>query len=366
MPLHGRDEHRVRKREEVVVEVAGDYDRPLDEGGVLLQQRGFDDRPASEFSGRAFGLRADRLHALVESGHDLSLVPERRHVPAGIVEHDVARMVESVPAGRAPGGHSEDLRLDDRRAVHQHHPVHGADEFGVAVRPPHPARHRQPGQRPLDHHGQQRGERRARCRGSVAEPRAVPGLDPHQPVHLDPHRSRKAERRLRRLVVLVERAGERRTAPLHVAVRLGAGHAGDEDREPPRGREGRRGAMGQPRRVELGRKLGRERLGERAQRLRRQLLGADLHQQVVHVRHLSNVAPGGSCRSRPRRHRHRRRRLRIAGPAFLDSPLSVPLDGLPSRALPIESGRPRSLALVYPVAVAPPVRGNPSASREAW
>ena len=184
-----------------------------------------------------------------------------------------------------PGADPEDLRLDDLPAVHQHHPVHGAHELGVAIRPPHAPRRRQAFKRALQHSGQQRGEGRAGLGEPVGEPCACSRFEPHEPIHFDPDRFREAEGGLCRCAFVVECVCEWRPAPLDVAVGLGAGHAGDEDREPARGGIRDRDAVGEPRRVELRRDPGRERLGELAQRLRRQLLGADLHQQVVGAGH---------------------------------------------------------------------------------
>ena len=289
VPLHRRDEHRVGQREEGRVEVAGDRHRPFDECGVLCKQFGIDERLCAECARFAFDLLADALHARLEPGHDAAFLAERRLVPSRVFERDAPRpaevVVEAVPAGGAPGADPEDLRLDDLPAVHQHHPVHGAHELGVAIRPPHAPRRRQAFERAFQHSGQQRGQRRAGLGEAVGEPCAGPRFEPHEPIHLDPGRSREAEGGPRRLAVLVEGLRERRPAPFDLAVGLGAGHAGNEDREPPRGGIRDRGAAGEPCRVELRRDPGRERLGEPAQRLRRQLFRADLHQQVVGIGH---------------------------------------------------------------------------------
>ena len=262
--LHRRDEHRVGENQELGVEVAGDRDRPFDERGVLLEQRGVDERSSAEGTRRALDLFADHFHALLDPGHDVTLAAQRRHVSAHVIEHDVFRVVEAVPAGGAPGRDAKDLPIDDVHPVHQHHPVHGAHELVVAVRPPHPARHRQPGERSLQHPGQQGRERCAGLGGSIGEPRPLRGFEPHEPIHLDPDRFREAEGGPRRLVVLVERARERRASPFDLAVGLRAGHAGNEDCEPSRGGIGHRSAVGKPRRVEFGRDFGHERFGQHA------------------------------------------------------------------------------------------------------
>ena len=289
MPLHRRGEHRVGQREEGRVEVAGDRDRPFDERGVLFEQCRVDERPPPERPRFAFDLLADHLHARLEPGHDAAFVAERSFVPPRVFERDAPRaaevVVEAVPAGDAPGADPEDLRLDDLPAVHQHHPVHGTHELGVTVRPSHPPWRRQAFERAFQHPGQQRGERRAGLGEAVGEPCACPGFQPHEPIHIDPDRFREARGGPCRRALVVERLRERRPAPFDVAVGLGAGHAGDEDREPARGGVGDRGAVGEPRRVELRRDPDRECLGEPAQRLRRQLLGADLHQQVAGAGH---------------------------------------------------------------------------------
>ena len=134
--LHRRDEHRVRKIEEFGVEVAGDRDRPFHESGVLLEERRVDAGPPVELVRRALDLFADDVHAFLEPGHHVSFASQRRRVLAGVPENDVSGVVETVPAGGASGGNSQNLGLDDLRAVHQHHPVRGS-RTGITNPPPY-------------------------------------------------------------------------------------------------------------------------------------------------------------------------------------------------------------------------------------
>jgi hypothetical protein len=91
----------------------------------------------------------------------------------------------------------------------------------------------------------------------------------------------KGCRRLGGRALRVEGVGDRRAAPLHLPVRLVFRQFFDPNGQPARRREAVDFAVRKARRVDAFDQVVGERQGQRRQRMRRQLLGAQLEQQVL-------------------------------------------------------------------------------------
>ena len=128
--------------------------------------------------------------------------------------------------------------------------------------------------------GQQARRIRAGFGAAVHEPGTFWRFELLEVVHLDAAAFRERDGGLCRRALRVERRLERRTAALDRAIRLPLGEPPDTHREPARRRKSLDRAVFQP---GVGQALGDaigESGGQRLQRLRRQLFGADLDQEV--------------------------------------------------------------------------------------
>ena len=279
--LEGGRDHPARQIEEALLEPAGDRHRPLDEGGHLVEEVVARDRAAAERGGGVPDEPLDEAAAFAEGGEDAPGTLELLDVLAGVREGDRVRVVETVAAGLAPGPHPEDGGLDDLGAEEQHEPVNRPHELRVAVSPAHAARDGKLVEGRLDHPRNEVRGRSRRLLDPVHEPGPLGRLEPAEVAHVHPAGAGEPERGPGRLAGAVERGGDGRPPAF---ARLSGGvvrHPARDEGEPAGGREGLDPAAGEPGPREPLAHRGRERLGEAAEALRRELLGADLREEVA-------------------------------------------------------------------------------------
>ena len=175
-----------------------------------------------------------------------------------------------------------------------------AHELRVAVPPPHAPRDGELGEGRLDDPRNKVRGGAGRLLGAVHEPRPLGGFEPAESPHLDPAGAGEPEGGAGRLARVVERLAKSRPpafpGPAGDAVR----NAARDEGETPGGREGLHRPGGEPGPREPLAHRGRERFGEGAQGLGRELFGADLREEVAisGLRH-----PGLSHRPPPSRAR---------------------------------------------------------------
>ena len=279
--LEGSRDHPARQVEEALLEPAGDRYRPLDEGGHLVEEVVPRDRAAAERGGGVPDESLDEAAAFSEGGEDAPGTPELLDVLAGVRERNRGRVVETVAAGLAPGPHPENGGLDDLGSEEQHEPVNRPHELRVAVSPPHAARDGQLFEGGLDHpRNEVRGGSR-RLLDPMHEPRPPGGLEPAEVVHVDPAGAGEPDRGPGRLAGAVERLAKGRPPAFARLSGNAVRHAARDEGEPAGGCEGLDRAAGDPGPREPFAHRGRERLGEAAEALRRELFGADLHEEVA-------------------------------------------------------------------------------------
>ena len=281
MVLQRRDQHLARQREEALLEAPGEGRRPLHQRGHLVEQRLADERATPVLGRERRDARADQLAAAREIGDHAPRLLEASGIARRRGERDLPRRHEAMAARAVAGGDAEQCRRHDVPAEHQHDPVHRAHEFRAAAAPAHALGDRQPVERGLHDASQQRGGRGARPDAGVIEELALRLLDAAE---LGDGRAAGLGERGRgagRRAIRRERRADRGALALQFLVRLVLGDAAHEQREPARcgvaldlavadagGGEAREDAV-----TEGG--------GQGRQGLRRQLLGADLDQQVA-------------------------------------------------------------------------------------
>ena len=279
--LEGGRDHPARQVEEALLEPAGDRHRPLDEGGHLVEEVVPRDRAAAKRGGGFSDEPLDEAAAFVEGGEDAPGTPELLDVLAGVHEGDWVRVVEAVAAGLAPGPHPEDGGLDDLGSEEQHEPVNRPHELRVAVSPPHATRDGKLVEGGLDHsRNQVRGGAR-RLFDPVDEPSPLRRLDPPEVAHADPAGAGEPEGGPGRLAGPVEGLAKGRPPAFARLSGDAVRHPARDEGEPAGGREGLDRAASEPGLREPLAHRGRERLGEAAEALRRELLGADLREEVA-------------------------------------------------------------------------------------
>ena len=308
--LHGRDHDLARQLQEALVEAPGERHRPFHQRRHLLEQRLAHHRAPAGGERRLLDLGPHRLAPAVQVGDHVPARGEQR-LPVRRPRHrEGVRVVEAVAAGLAPGLEAQHRARHHVLAVQHQHPVHGAHEGRLARAPAHALRHRQPVEGLLDEARQELGRRPPRLHPLPEQPLALVGAKPAEALDRHAHRAREALGRLRRAALGIEGGPHRRAAAAHRAVGLGRRHRLDEDGEPPRGGVAARRAPGDAGAVEARGERRGEGLGQPAQGLRRQLLGADLDQQVARLSHGrpprgaawgSRGARGSRGRPRPRR-----------------------------------------------------------------
>ena len=306
--LHGGDEGLGRDLEEARVESARQGHGPLHQAGDLAEQGLVDHRAPAEVGGDRLDLPADALAPRPEVDQHPAGGLQPLGVLAGRGQGHGAGVVEAVAAALAPRAHPQHLRGHHVRAEEHDHPVHGAHELHLPVAPAHALGDGQARQRLLGDPGEQAHGRRPDLGAAVHEPAALVGLEPLDLGDVDAAGAGEAERRLCRPAFGVVRGAQRRAPALHGLVGLAVGDLPHEDRQPAGGGEFAHLAVGELGAVEACQDARPEGLGQPVQRLRWQLLGADLDQQVT-VSHggspgsrraSGSRGPRGPC-SRPRR-----------------------------------------------------------------
>src|SRR5256884_6693983 len=167
------------------------------------------------------------------------------------------------------------------RAVQHHHPVHRAHEQGGARPPVHATRDRQRIERRLHQSRQQRHGALAGPATQEEQERPLALVQALQ--RLDARAATLGERKRgpRRLACCIERRVQRRSAALEVLLGLLRGESLHPHGEPPRGGKADELTVRQIRLVESRGESGDERLLQGGERAGRQLLGADLEEEVA-------------------------------------------------------------------------------------
>ncbi len=207
-------------------------------------------------------------------------------------------MVKAVTVSDPTALQSHNSGFNRVAAVQQGHPMHGAHEFDIQIRPAHASRDGDAGER-LFYDGRQQGMGRfADFGGSEQQPAAVGGLETFQVCYVDATGAGESFGRFRGLAVRVESSIECRSATLHIPVRLIQRHVRNQHGKPPRRRVNAARVRAQNARFEPLTQCFAEAFRKHAQRLRWQLLGADFHQQVGPIRHRLALRPLGAAESR--------------------------------------------------------------------
>ncbi len=283
--LHAGDERFSGNLEEFLVEPASDGHRPFHQRGNFIEQVVVDQRLPAQLFGLFQHLGAYRFAPRAVIGQHLSLGFQDRQIGLRLTQVDGVGMMETVPARITVCLDAENLRIDDFVTEQQHHPVHRPDEFLVAVTPAHALGNRQPGERFAHQFGNHPRRVLALANRTKRQPAALFGLELVEFLDLDTTGSGETLCRGCGTTVIVESGTEGGPAPHRFLVFLGRGNIAQQQRQPARCRvtqhAGRfqRGGL-QARNQSVG-----ERIGQAAQRFRRQLLGADLDQQVAGVAH---------------------------------------------------------------------------------
>src|SRR5262245_1661338 len=186
-------------------------------------------------------------------------------------------------AGHPASRDAEDFAGDDRIAVQQDDPVHGADELRRALPPAHAARDRQAVEGRLHDAWQKLGRRLAGAGRAAEEELALRVFDAREFMEADAAGLGEGRCRARRLAGRVESGGYRRAPALDALLRLPVEELRNADREPARRKKRLCGAVREARGLEAGDEPVPERLAEGGEALRRHFLGADLDQEIVAV-----------------------------------------------------------------------------------
>ncbi len=281
MIAHRGDDHLLGHFERFGIERAADADRPLAEVDDLGDQRVVGPHA------QAIALREPR--ELVGDGllARVGIDDHVRRVQRGLVRdrgRDLHRVVreKAMTAAVTPGGVPGPLYRDDLGAQQRDEPLHRPHERGLAPAPAHRLRPRDAG-RELDE--QRRQQRAGILPGDLARRDRVQALLAGDFFLRDRGRVDAVLRGeplpgLRQRAVRRERGGHRRTDDLVAQIRLALGELAHDQRDPARRAEHAHAGMAEPRGRELGLDL-RGQLDERArQHLGRNLLAADLEQQI--------------------------------------------------------------------------------------
>ena len=305
--LHGGDRHLGRQLEKLRVEAARERHGPLHERRDLVEQRVGNDRLPAEARGLRGDALPDGLAPLVDVREHAAALVQRRDVGGWRGDAQRLRRHEAVAEGQIAGGHAQDLAGHHVPAEQHQHPVHGPHELRLARAPAHAPSDRQRVERSLHDARQQARRVRTRLGTAVDQPHALGRLEVLEGRDLHAAALRERERGLGRRALRVEGGLERRAASLDGAVGLPLGQTAHAHGQAPRRRETFDRAVQEASFVEALADARGERVGEREQRLRRQLLGADLDQEIarrVHARPSlgSSIAPStrsgaSACRS---------------------------------------------------------------------
>ena len=178
---------------------------------------------------------------------------------------------------------AEDLGIDDLVPVQHDDPVHGPHKLDVTVTPAHATRDRHGQQRGLDNVADELGHGLARFPGRVHEPLALVGGNPAELADVDAAFLRERRCRRFRVAVVVERDGHGRPFHLDFTIGLALGEVVDSQGQATRARKRHHAIERQALLIEPGLHATGERIDQGGQRLRRQLFGADLDEQVRHA-----------------------------------------------------------------------------------
>ena len=278
--LHREHQAFLRHFQERLLEMRLVHSRELDQRGHLVVERLLrgDRRPAP---GGGLELLAYLARAELEVRDHLAVALEQCLVVVGARDLDRALAQEPVPARRAAARFAEHGPRDDAVAVQQHQAAHRPHEFLVAVAPAHHLRDRQLLQRGLDQPRERRVEPRAVRDRAEREHFLFAVVDALEPLDRHALLLRETEQRLRRGPVGAETRLHRRSLREHLAVRRLRRDVASEHAEPSRRRVHREASIGrrEPFAPQAGDERVGERIAERAQRLRRQLLGEELDEQ---------------------------------------------------------------------------------------
>ena len=277
---HGGHQRFGRHAEELALEPAGNRHWPLGEVGQLVQQRIVELWYAAGHTRGPSDLVVDTLAPLAWIGQHVA--GAHRIQPAvRIGQMHRLRVHEAMAARLAAAAQAQHAAVDDVGAVQDHQPVRRTHEAVVVVGPAHRPRDRQRLQRLLDDFRQQRRHRLPRLDRPPDEPATLVGFQSFQLLDADAAGLREAKQRLRRLACRIERRSQRRATAFQRLLRLRRGYRGNICSQAP----GRGIGLGQ---VETGvdaapgqavADAAQESGGQFVQRLRRQLLGAQLDQQ---------------------------------------------------------------------------------------
>src|SRR5947207_2184207 len=192
-----------------------------------------------------------------------------------------SRRVKAMTAREVAGRGVEERRGDHLASEQHHHPVHRAHEHRSALAPVHAARNGQRIEHLAHEVGQQINRALAGLRADEEEEFPFAFVELLERLDARAAALGEGERGARRLPSRTEGGGKGRSAALHVLLGLPRGEALRPHRQAPRGGKARELPVREARLVEPRGKSRHERLLERAQRPRRQLLGADLQEEVV-------------------------------------------------------------------------------------
>src|SRR5213080_2299766 len=276
-----RDQHFPRQREEALLEAPRERHRPLGERRHLIEERGGDERAAARVRRRGRDLGPDALAARRQIREHTAALAERALVGSGACDADRSRRVKAMTAREVAGRGVEERRGDHLASEQHHHPVHRAHEHRSALAPVHAARNGQRIEHLAHEVGQQINRALAGLRADEEEEFPFAFVELLERLDARAAALGEGERGARRLPSRTEGGGKGRSAALHVLLGLPRGEALRPHRQAPRGGKARELPVREARLVEPRGKSRHERLLERAQRPRRQLLGADLEEEVV-------------------------------------------------------------------------------------
>jgi hypothetical protein len=237
----------------------------------------------------AFSPPLDLRAALLERGDHLALCLQPGGIVVGMAQGDGALREETVTAGAPAGREAEHRAGHHLRAVQHDQAVRRPHELRVARAPAHHLGDRQARERSLHEPREHVGELRPRHRALDQVDEALAGLQLRERGRIDPVFAceagdgfgRRLDRGTLHLLAQVRRLGE---------------HAGNGDGQAAGRREVARHAVGaaQARAFQVVHQVVAEGASERLERLRRQLLGEQLDEQGVRLRHADRLP----------RHRH--------------------------------------------------------------
>ena len=276
-----RDQHFPRQREEALLEAPRERHRPLGERRHLIEERGGDERAAARVRRRGGDFGLDALAARRQIRQHMAALTERALVGSGAGDADRSRRVKAMTTREVAGRGVEERRGDHLASEQHHHPVHRAHEHRSALAPVHAARNGQRIEHLAHEVGQQINRALAGLRADEEEEFPFAFVELLERFDARPAALGEGERGARRLPSRTEGGGKGRSAALHVLLGLPRGEALRPHRQAPRGGKARELPVREARLVEPRGKSRHERLLERAQRPRRQLLGADLEEEVV-------------------------------------------------------------------------------------